>query len=61
MIDPVIASDGYTYERHAIVHWVHNKRKKTSPTTNADLESFGLIPNYNLRSQISEWQQGKRA
>ena len=61
MIDPVIASDGYTYERHAIVHWVHKKRKKTSPTTNADLESFGLIPNYNLRSQISEWQQGKRA
>lgn len=41
-MDPVIAADGFTYERSAIKGWL--SRKKTSPMTNAPLEHERLIP-----------------
>ena len=54
MIDPVIAADGFSYERSAIERWLmsHN----TSPKTNAQLESRHLIPNRNLKILIEEWK-----
>lgn len=53
MIDPVIAYDGYTYERSAIEEWF--KRKNTSPMTLETLGSRHLIPKRTLRSSIYEW------
>jgi hypothetical protein len=37
MVDPVVASDGFTYERAAIEKWI--KIKGTSPFTRAPLRS----------------------
>lgn len=45
--DPVIASDGYTYERAAIANWI--MRGKNSPMTNLPLPSNVLITNHSAR------------
>ncbi len=56
MTDPVVASDGCTYERNSITTWLseHN----TSPMTNAPLESPLLFQNRAMRNLIREWQSG---
>eukprot|EP00197_Chlamydomonas_leiostraca_P000020 CAMPEP_0202886216 /NCGR_PEP_ID=MMETSP1391-20130828/42060_1 /ASSEMBLY_ACC=CAM_ASM_000867 /TAXON_ID=1034604 /ORGANISM="Chlamydomonas leiostraca, Strain SAG 11-49" /LENGTH=972 /DNA_ID=CAMNT_0049569485 /DNA_START=65 /DNA_END=2985 /DNA_ORIENTATION=+ len=54
MDDPVVAADGYTYEREAIRAWL--SKSPTSPLTNLALEHCHLVPNLNLRSAIREWQ-----
>jgi E3 ubiquitin-protein ligase RGLG len=59
MSDPVIASDGFTYDRPAIVQWLTNKR--TSPMTGAALASNQLIPNHALRSSIREFVDNHKA
>lgn len=51
-MDPVIAADGFTYERSAIEGWM--ARKKTSPMTNEELPHCFLIPNLNMRSMVQE-------
>jgi len=51
MLDPVIAADGYTYERKFIQQWVKTSNK--SPVSGAILSKQIFIPNYNLRRQIS--------
>jgi hypothetical protein len=53
MQDPVIASDGYTYERSAIMNWIKNNN--TSPMTGLKIEtnSNKLISNFNLKSNIN--------
>lgn len=48
--DPVIAADGFTYERSAIEDWL--SRKKTSPMTNALLAHEGLVPNLAVRNAV---------
>jgi len=50
MIDPVICSDGHTYERSNIEKWL--KTHNTSPMTNAVLLTTTLIPNIALRKLI---------
>ena len=55
MLDPVVAADGYTYERKAIEEWFENNR--TSPNTNAWLEDRTLRPNHSMRGQIITWKQ----
>jgi ATP-dependent DNA helicase PIF1 len=50
MIDPVICSDGHTYERANIEKWL--KTHNTSPMTNAVLLTTTLIPNIALRKLI---------
>jgi len=55
MVDPVVASDGHTYERRAIEEWL--QKKNTSPLAGTPLQSTVLYPNYSLKSRISEWQQ----
>lgn len=54
MEDPVIAADGYTYERAVIEGWF--KKSDISPMTNQRLPSKALIPNFALRSSIQEYQ-----
>ncbi|GAB4821371.1 hypothetical protein N2152v2_008417 [Parachlorella kessleri] len=46
MRDPVVAADGYSYERHAIEAWLSTR--DTSPMTNDMLEDKVLIPNLTL-------------
>merc|ERR1711964_780332 len=48
MRDPVMASDGQTYEREAIESWF-KEGKMTSPITNETLSDQKLIPNYSLK------------
>ena len=50
MVDPVIASDGITYERREIHRWL--RQKQTSPMTNLPLGSCDLVPNRALKDAI---------
>lgn len=50
MVDPVITSDGQTYEREAIEQWLTTSRK--SPLTNVFLANSTLIPNIALKNII---------
>ncbi|KAM9250168.1 WD repeat, SAM and U-box domain-containing protein 1 isoform 3-T3 [Dugong dugon] len=54
MRDPVIASDGYSYEKEAIENWI-GKKKRTSPMTNLILPSVVLTPNRTLKMAIDRW------
>jgi hypothetical protein len=53
MKDPVVTSDGNTYERQAIEQWL--KRNNTSPLTNAPLANKKVIPNQHLKNTISKF------
>uniref|UniRef100_A0A146P7Q9 WD repeat, SAM and U-box domain-containing protein 1 n=1 Tax=Fundulus heteroclitus TaxID=8078 RepID=A0A146P7Q9_FUNHE len=55
MRDPVIAADGYSYEREAIESWVHTKNR-SSPMTNLPLLTTLLTPNHTLKMAISRWK-----
>lgn len=57
MKDPVLVTDGYSYERDAITHWMQREGSSdgvTSPVTGAPLVSNMVIPNHTLRHLISE-------
>jgi len=56
MMDPVLAVDGFTYERAAIEKWFETHA--TSPMTGAQLSNQSVTPNHALRSAILEWQEG---
>lgn len=51
MKDPVIACDGYSYERTAIWGWLQSG-KLTSPMTNKILTNTQLLPNHTLKMLI---------
>ena len=55
MEDPVLCSDGHTYERAAIERWLRSHG--TSPKTNAPLPSRAVLPNHNLRGIIDTYKQ----
>eukprot|EP00997_Jenningsia_sp_PLL12_P010341 NODE_7566_length_449_cov_49.655000_g6728_i0.p2 GENE.NODE_7566_length_449_cov_49.655000_g6728_i0~~NODE_7566_length_449_cov_49.655000_g6728_i0.p2 ORF type:complete len:94 (-),score=22.04 NODE_7566_length_449_cov_49.655000_g6728_i0:70-351(-) len=55
MTDPVMVSDGHTYERSGIEEWFRDHR--TSPKTNAPLADLTLTPNRTLRSAIIQWKE----
>ena len=52
MQDPVVLSDGMSYERHAIEAWLRRSRK--SPCTGQRLVRGVLLPNHALRNSIGE-------
>jgi hypothetical protein len=54
MVDPVVASDGHSYEREAIEE-VFNGGNGRSPLTREILTVGVLIPNHNLRKRIREY------
>jgi len=63
MVDPVMAEDGYAYERAAIERWFTQKQSNTgrqpqapSPMGNYPI-GLKLIPNNALRSEVMEWRQ----
>ena len=53
MADPVVASDGLTYEREFIEDWM--KGHNVSPNGNQPFEHKLLIPNVNIRKLIAGW------
>lgn len=64
MDDPVVAADGYTYERKDIEEWIH--RSKNRPNSKGWKSPKGgilvcvdhqLIPNRDLKSLIFDWKQ----
>jgi hypothetical protein len=57
MDDPVICSDGQSYERSDIEDWL--KTHDTSPITNDTLMDKRLIPNIGLRNVISQLKTAK--
>jgi hypothetical protein len=65
MVDPVITTDGHTYERNAILQWWAKCDERwavrTSPMTGAELTSDELRPNHALRNLILEVRQNATA
>lgn len=57
MRDPVVCTDGHTYERVSIVRCFQSQGQPRSPQTNAELESNTLVPNHALRGQINSLVQ----
>lgn len=58
MKDPVIAADGYSYERGSIEDWFRGKNK-TSPMTNLPLQTTLLTPNRSLKMAITRWKSSQ--
>lgn len=57
MVDPVVAEDGHTYERSAIVEWFRNRN--SSPMTNEQLSTTHVVPNVLLHAIISDFIESK--
>ena len=55
MGDPVIAADGFSYERVAIEKWFTNHA--TSPKTAEQLTTTAVTPNLTLLTLIKEWEE----
>lgn len=58
MKDPVIAADGYSYERKSMESWIRGKNK-TSPMTNLPLQTTLLTPNRSLKMAITRWKSSQ--
>ena len=55
MSSPVLAGDGYTYERAAIAYWFESRA--TSPVTNAEMTSRVLKPNLTVLTMTNTYKQ----
>lgn len=55
MADPVVAEDGYSYERTAIETWF--KSHSTSPMIGSNIDNKSLYPNIGLKGVIQEWKR----
>ena len=63
MRDPVVASDGYLYEREAVSAWLHSSGGGEgggggglrSPVTGQAMQDARLVPVLPLRAAIGEW------
>lgn len=53
MHDPVVLTDGHTYERRHIEQWLRDNN--TSPVTGAELSQIAIFPNHALRNAIEEY------
>jgi len=56
MENPVLLTDGHTYEDTAIRRWLRSG-KKVSPMTNSPLTSCQLVPNYAIKCAVAEWRK----
>lgn len=55
MVDPVICSDGYTYEKQSILKLINS----ISPITRQQIDKNNLIPNRNLKDAIERYNLQK--
>ncbi|CAF3282288.1 unnamed protein product [Rotaria sp. Silwood2] len=53
--DPVVAEDGHTYERQAIIDWIQNN--STSPLTREPITIAGLRSNHVVRNLVDEFRK----
>ncbi|KAJ8282379.1 hypothetical protein COCON_G00048980 [Conger conger] len=58
MKDPVIAADGFSYEREAIESWI-NSKNRSSPMTNLPLQTTVVTPNRTLKMAIGRWKSSQ--
>jgi hypothetical protein len=58
MNDPVIGSDGRSYERAAITQWLHSNPH--SPITRQPMTVSSLKPNYALKTAIERFTAAQR-
>jgi hypothetical protein len=58
MSEPVVAADGHSYEKAAILRWFQYSDK--SPMTGAVLAHKELVPNYGLMSSVQEAVERER-
>jgi len=58
MKEPVLASDGYTYEKEAITQWLRTNTQ--SPMTREPIRLDGCRPNRALRDAIERWEKEKQ-
>lgn len=58
MKDPVICSDGHTYERNAIERWLSTNNN--SPMTGLPIDKHTLTPNIALRNLIQQGQNSTK-
>jgi len=56
--DPVLAQDGHTYEREAIVKWLEKGGR--SPLTNQPLSLEHLYPNYAIKKAIDYFEKSSK-
>src|SRR5690242_46341 len=56
-VDPVVASDTFTYERAAIENWLLEQKKDRSPMTNAVLPHKRLQPVHVVKKLVSDWKE----
>ena len=59
MQQPVMAADGFTYDRASIEAWLA-RGKTSSPTTGAPLPHLGLAPNHLVRSMVVEYLEASQ-
>eukprot|EP00966_Prymnesium_polylepis_P226220 5232874-Prymnesium_polylepis.1 len=57
MLNPVVAADGHTYEKEAIVRWLMSKDK--SPLTGKKLNDQSLRRNHNIRALVASFIEKK--
>ncbi len=57
--DPVILSDGFTYEREAIQHWLSLGHRR-SPMTNMELTNVDLVPNMVIKQALQELSEKQK-
>ena len=55
MNDPVIGSDGSTYERSEIIKWL--REHHDSPKTRTPMFEDSLVPNIALKQSIQRWRE----
>ena len=55
MVDPVVVSDGHTYEREAIMMVLGPSGNKVSPLTREPLQDF-VVPNFTLLKRIRAYE-----
>lgn len=58
MKDPVLATDGYTYEKEAIQQWLRSNT--ISPMTREPMRFTDCRPNRALRDAIERWEKEKQ-
>ena len=58
MEDPVMCSDGHSYERAAIRHWLASAN--TSPVTNRQLSDRTLLPNHTVKAAVAALKERQR-
>jgi serine/threonine protein kinase len=56
--DPVLAQDGHTYEREAIIEWIQKNGR--SPITDQKLSLEHLYPNYAIKKAVDHFEKSMK-